>query len=91
MNQITQYLPAYVETMGEPAPCAEFKTVAELEAIPFVARWKVSADGNEFHRFSLSENCLMAELNGGRNFHVVGFIKHPSALDLPTWTAPART
>jgi hypothetical protein len=87
-NEIKQHIPTFVDTDRDPPDRAEFSTLAELEAIPFVARWKMNADGDTFHRFSKSENCLMAELNGGRDFWVVGFIADPDAVNLPIWMPP---
>ncbi len=38
-----------------------------------------------FHRWSIDENRLMCETNGGRNWWVVGFIDDTRGLDLPKW------
>ena len=86
MNRIMQNIPAFVET-GEPPGGAEFATLAELLAVPFVARWK---ENTGFIRFSKSEECLMAELGPStRNpegaYWVVGFLRDPAAVDLPKW------
>lgn len=95
MNEIVQHFPAYVERMGEPSPRAKFSTLSELEAIPFVARFK--AGRADFLRFSKSDNCLMAEYSptpdepAGSHW-VIGFLRDPAAVDLPEWaeTEPQR-
>ena len=82
MNEITQHIPSFVETRAPPTSC-EFQTLAELEAIPFVKAWK---ENPNFVRFSLSDDCLMAEMVG--EFWVVGYLKDPSSIDLPQWKRP---
>lgn len=90
MHEITEHVPAFVETRGALAPRAQFATIAELEAIPFVARWKSSP---AFTRFSKSRHWLMAEFGATEkapagSFHVVGYLHDPGAVDLPEWVAP---
>jgi len=88
MNEIVQHIPAFVETMGEPPPRAAFSTLAELEAVPFVARWKTRA---AFIRYSKSDNVLMAEYGPTEkepvgSHWVIGFIRDISSVELPQWT-----
>ena len=72
--KIRQYRPAYFE--GFETKEAEFETLEELEAIPFVRAHTGQAD---HHRLSLTRShwgvcSLMAEFDGGRKWLVVGFI-----------------
>jgi len=68
--KIRQYRPAFFE--GFETETAEFSTIEELEAIPFVKRHTNAAD---HHRLSLTrDNTLMAEFQGGKRWLVVGFI-----------------
>ena len=67
---IRRYFPAFFEGFEEET--AAFSTIAELEAVSFVATW---LENPEFHRLSLTkDNHLMCELKGGREWFVVGFI-----------------
>jgi hypothetical protein len=80
--KITQHIPGFVDTRKPPQE-GEFTTLAELEAIPFVARWK----DEDLQRFSVSDGrYLMAEMNDG-NFWVVGYLSGGTP-DLPVWKAP---
>lgn len=80
-NAIQQYIPAYVDTGGERHPIVEFASLDKMLEIPFVAHW-AARDG--FHQFSISGLHLMAELKGGRDWRVVGALRHP--IDgLPEW------
>lgn len=69
--RIKQYRPAFFE--GFENETVEFSTVEELQRIAFVKR---HTDLPDHHRLSLTENnTLMAELDGGKKWFVVGFIK----------------
>lgn len=86
MNQITQHIPTFVD-YREAHPQAEFITLAELEAVPFVAKWK---DRPHFLRFSKSRNALMAEFSPSDekpsgSYWVVGFLGDPTSVDIPEW------
>ena len=88
MNSITQHIPGFADS-GQQPDRAEFSTLEELERIPFVARWKTPPDGATFYRFSKSDRHLMAELNSGSTFWVVGYLADADSVDLPTWRAPS--
>jgi hypothetical protein len=82
MSTITQHRPAYVT--GFENEVVAFTTTAELLAIAFVAGFR-SLDG--FYRYSVSRNrqlMLMAELDGGRKWWVVGYLD-TDCPDLPDW------
>lgn len=55
--------------------------------MPQVARFR---NGNQFYRFSISENTLMAEYDRGYEWWVIGYIKDPSQIDLPKWEPKHR-
>lgn len=85
VNKITQFIPGFF-SLDAPPESSEFTSIQELEAIPFVKRWKESKD---FIRFSVSYNnplplYLMAEMTDGR--WVVGYVQNP--IDLPIWEGP---
>ena len=59
---------------------AEFDSLAELMAIPWVKQW---TDDKDFFRFSISnEHHLMAEIHSGKKWWVVGYLTNYQ-LDLP--------
>lgn len=80
MNEIRRSIPDYFvgeEADRDRATTAEFETLAELLAIPWVAKF---AESGRFRRFVLSPPCLMAEYGDGREGWVIGFIRDPDAL-----------
>lgn len=79
-NHFKQHIPNYME--GFDIWETAFDTLEELLASDYMKRW---ANYPEFHQFSLSDNCLMAELNKGFNWRVAGYIKYPELIDLPKW------
>lgn len=83
--RIRQYLPAFF--VGFAPETAEFETLDELLAVPWVAR---CADGDLFHRFSVSGDHLMAEQNEGRAWFVVGTFRDEAPAGLPKWAAPEK-
>ena len=85
MTMIWRYRPNFVEAMDDTQESAEFATVEDLMAIPWVVQF---AQMKDFSRFSLETgNILMAECEGGRVWLVVGFLDGP--FDLPKWV-PVR-
>lgn len=81
MNEIVQHIPAFVDYREAP-PRAEFSTLAELLAIPWVKRYADTAE--DFHQFSLSGTHLIVESRGGHHWWVVGYLRHPVD-GLPEW------
>ena len=81
MNAIRQHIPASVVGFEEDAVTIEFDTLEELVAIPFVKNFSIY--GN-FYRYSVSDNHLMAEYRGGREWWVIGFLQNPD-IGLPAW------
>lgn len=79
MNEILQYRPAFFE--GFENEVVPFKTVEQLLSIPWVSNFAASPN---FYQFSLSNNNLMAEYRGGREWWVVGIVKNPQ-IPLPKW------
>lgn len=82
-NCIKMHLPNYFE--GFEQPIETFDTIEELLKIPFVGSW---ADNHEFHQFSQNDTyeyqnghryTLLAELDGGKVWYVVGYLKEPIA------------
>lgn len=77
--KIRQHIPAFIDIDSN---TAEFKDLEELLNISFVADMKELPG---FDKFSLGDNLLMAELNNGKVWWVVGRIEEPFELDLPKW------
>lgn len=89
MNSITQHVPTFVDDRG-PLKSAEFETITELLAIPWVAQWAETMNGQPFHQFSKVDHHLMAEHAEGHTWWVVGYITDPGSVELPTWHAKAK-
>jgi len=79
-NQIRQHLPNFFSQLDFDRQEVEFNTTEELLNIDFVKSWSQDKD---FYRYSMSEETLMVELNGGKNFYVLGYIKRPHRVKLP--------
>jgi hypothetical protein len=73
------HCPGFVDGFTHPGVSG---TLAEILADPWVHSW--SQDAN-FHRWSLSDNCLIAEQNGGDKQWVVGYLDPPPIGELPEW------
>ena len=84
MNEIIQHIPGFVDIGDGPVLRADFSTLEELLAVPFVARWK----DKSFIKWSKCDDRLMVEFwdKGEDKQWVVGRLKDPSAVDLPEWT-----
>jgi hypothetical protein len=87
MNSIQRYFPGFCDVDDKERVTVSFSTVKEMTEIPWVANWANSA---EFDHFAKSGRHLMAILNKGHEWWVVGFIQHPELVDLPEWHAPKR-
>lgn len=88
MPTIRQHIPSFIGS-GPDAQQADYRTVSELLAIPFVARW---ATDSNFHRFSQSQLwkdgqvILLAEQDGGKKWWVIGYLSEPiNAANMPLW------
>lgn len=90
--QARQHRPAFIDT-DEPRGTATATSVAELLAVPWIAQWAgddlVIDHGvrrvRPFHQWSLSDNCLMAEYDGGDHFWVVAYLTSDEPIPLPAW------
>lgn len=78
-NEIRQHRPAFFE--GFENETVPFDSLEELVKIPWITNFLKSPN---FHQFSASDNMLMAEYRGGREWWVVGFLKNPVD-GLPKW------
>jgi len=62
-------------------PDVAFDTLEELLSIPRIKQWK---DKPSFYRYSIADNnTLMAELNSGYEWWVIGYVY--GLVDLPRW------
>lgn len=84
MNSFQQHIPPFVD-VDRPAPI-EFDSTQELLNLDVVKRYV----DEEFSHFAMSDECLMVIRNGGANWWVVGYIKHPELVDLPKWSGPTK-
>lgn len=78
--KVTQHIPGFVS--GVEPERHEVSSQEDLLNLEFVKRQR-SYEG--FHRFSLSENCLMAEFKGGKEWWVIAFLDSTEGIDLPVW------
>ena len=79
MNTIYQHIPGFVDC-DEPPDIIDFSSTEELLNIDWIKSW---AEDSDFVRFSKSKNLLMVELKD--KFYVLGYIKNPKDVELPTW------
>ena len=79
MNSIRQHIPSFCE--GFDQSIVNFNTLEELLAIDFVKRF---SEHDNFHQYCVSDNHLMAEYRGGRQWWVIGTLKDPN-VGLPQW------
>jgi len=96
MPIIKQHMPNFVSIDPKEA---EFETLEDLMNVEFVKRWTDNRWGDVFHRFSTDYDpwyaehgyddsvTLMAELDGGKIWYVVGHIYglSPEEIGLPKW------
>ena len=82
MSVIIKHMPSWMIDGREEITQAEFTTLEELLAVDFVAAWK---NAERFHRFSLSDDCLMAELSDGEVWWVIGRVIGDIPDGLPKW------
>jgi hypothetical protein len=78
MNKITQYRPGCFE--GFDTKINDFETLEELLNIPWVKRW---SEDESFHCLAKGGEKLMAVLENGKKWWVVGMIENPDDIDLP--------
>lgn len=89
MATIRQRIPAFFS--GIEPDIVEFNTQDELLEIDFVRNFSIDRRFGEetpdeyFHQYSLSGNNLMAEVNGGKSWFVIGTLDDTSMLNLPEW------
>ena len=92
-NNFIQHIPGFVS--GTEPKSFDFDTLDELLNHEVVKQWRMdpfnvgmSAPKGWFYRYSLSEHRLMAELKHGKEWYVIGYIKHPDKVELPEWEYP---
>lgn len=77
--KLRHHLPAFFDV--ELPSNFTFETIDELRE--HLREWELKKG---FHRWSLSENRLMAEYDSGKQWYVVGYVSEP--IDLPQWIPP---
>jgi hypothetical protein len=81
MATFRPHVPAFFD-ISEPPPATEFATTAQLLAIDRVARYRKKRG---FSHFAMEDECLLAVLDDGHDWWVIGTVSDPSAVDLPKW------
>lgn len=80
MNKVKRHIPSFCSAI--PKEEENFSNLDELFSIEWISIW---TRVNNFYRFSKSKDLLIAELNKGNNWWVIGYIKYPELVDLPEW------
>ena len=83
MNKIVQYVPSFFE--GFESKERHFETIQDLLDIDFVKIYSINTNGEPdyyFYRYALFDNYLIAEINDGRQYHIIGEIDDISNLNL---------
>ncbi len=83
MNAFRQHFPKFIDAPDSARAEIPFLDTSDLLTLECVQRFTQHSD---FTKFVKSDNRLMAILDGGERWLVVGYIKHPERVDLPTWT-----
>jgi len=82
MIVITQHIPNFIDTWPRVTDA-----VINMENL-FKVDWiKKFSEQEGFHRFSISDDLMMAEYNEGKKWFVVGRFNNPNPIfiDLPDW------
>jgi hypothetical protein len=74
-----QHIPAFCE--GFDPQIAEVNSTEELLELNSVSQWRYNF--KDFYRYSIDDNHLMAELDEGRKWYVVGYVR--GNVELPKW------
>jgi len=85
MNRLRQYCADRVRSI---VASTAFDTTDDMLSIPWVDSWRTRPD---FHRFSRDGRIIVAELEGGNKWRVVGFVRDSSRIDLPKFTPPVQS
>ena len=83
INKLYQHFPAFCE--GFKPEIVEFDTVDDLRNIKWVKSWETN---KHFYKWAKSNNKLMALMEEGKTWFVVGKIEKPELIDLPEWVYP---
>lgn len=81
MNKLHHHIPTFVD-WREPYPSSEFSTTDELLSLDVVRRY---AELPKFSHFAMHDNALIAVLDDGFHWWVVGHVADPAGVDLPEW------
>ena len=81
--KVTQHRPAFFE--GFENEVIEVNTKEELLNIKFIKNF---SEQPNFYRYSITDNCLMAEFENGKKWWVVAHLEDFDSLDLPKWQPP---
>jgi hypothetical protein len=83
MNKFIRHIPNFVDvddrSVFDPV---EFEATEDLLNIPVVKGWLEQVD---FSHFAMSDEHLMAILDDGFHWWVVGRVEKPERIDLPRW------
>lgn len=79
-NEFRQRIPNYFD--GHTPQTFSFNDTEDLLSNPLLSDIPTYKN---FYRFSMSDDALMLELKNGKEWWVLGYIKDPEVIDLPTW------
>jgi hypothetical protein len=87
MATVRRHIPNFIDVDDDQKKPAEYSTQDELLTIPWIKQW---AENKNFHQFSIAkqrgyDSHLMAELKGGREWWVIGYLSSDDGLTLPKW------
>ena len=80
------HIPSWFDT-GHPPPEATADSIQELLSVDWIRRiaaGEIFTD-RAFHQWSLSDNCLIAEFDGGEFWWVVAYLTSDEPIPLPEW------
>lgn len=81
MPKIVKYIPPTYELRNPPEP-KNYTNVNDILEMDFIKRWSSLDD---FYKFSVSRNNLIAEFKNGYEWHVIAAIEGIEDLDFPKW------
>lgn len=82
MNKFKQHFPRFIDAPESARVEIPFLDTSDLLALDCVKQFAKHPD---FTEFAKSDNRLMAMLDGGERWLVVGYIEHPDRVSLPNW------
>ena len=86
VNKLIRHIPTWIESSNTEPVASIFHTEDDLKSISFVKRFIESKD---FFQLSISGLHLMAEMDKGRQWYVIGLLEKDLP-DLPRWNSKSK-